>query len=982
MKFTGTGTVPSPGAGWSHNGTATISRASIQTTPATQSAAGSSFLEAPLESRHLVVEFEQTIGSGSGGADGQTLTFADATKAGPTALGEDGGGLGFAGISGIAVAFDTFKNSVNPSNNFVGISDGAGTTAGTLHWLSTSTAIPALRTGTHKVKVETLNGTVTVWIDGTQALSTAVTLPPKVLLGFTGGTGYYDDIHKVAAVSVTGEAAPKEEGPKEEPKPATLKITDAISAPSGSPQAETQLTYSGTCPSSFTTAAIPNGGSASPTLTGAVQGAGCSVAETAPTGTGWKTTVSINGAAPVELTEAGPKLTAPSFALLAGANTIAFANTYTPPKEEGGAPTIPDPSAGGWQLNGKAVLESPSLVLTAASANQAGSAFWPTAINPRNLAYEFTISIGGGSGADGLAFVLADATKAAPTALGEGGGGLGFAGTSGIAVAFDTFQNSVNPSNNFIGVSDGAGTTAGTLHWLGTFTPLASSLRTGTHKIRIETTETGITVSMDGTKVGTVAATLPASAYVGFSGATGGLTDRHAISGFTVTGTGAKEEPKPATLKITDAISAPSGSPQAETQLTYSGTCPSSFTTAAIPNGGSVSPTLTGAVQGAGCSVAETAPTGTGWKTTVSVNGGAPVELKEAGSKLTAPGFALAAGANTVAFTNTYTAPKEEPPVASLKITDAISAPSGSPQAETQLTYSGTCPSSFTTAAIPNGGSASPTLTGAVQGAACSVAETAPTGTGWKTTVSVNGAAPVEIAASAGKVTVPSFALAAGANTVAFANTYTAPKEETGVPSIPDPSAGGWQLNGNALLEGTSLVLTKATSNQAGSAFWPTKVDPRNLAYEFTISIGGGTGADGLAFVIGDATRTATAKSLGEQGGGLGFAKITGWAVAFDTYKNSANPSNNFAGISDGAGTSAGTLHWLTTFSPLASSLRTGTHKVKVDTAGGAIAVWLDGTKLGSVSVTLPSSAYIGFSGGTGGSNDRHAVSGLTVAAG
>ena len=230
-------------------------------------------------------------------------------------------------------------------------------------------------------------------------------------------------------------------------------------------------------------------------------------------------------------------------------------------------------------------------------------------------------------------------------------------------------------------------------------------------------------------------------------------------------------------------------------------------------------------------------------------------------------------------------------------------------------------------------------------------------------------------------MTVPTFALLAGTNTVAFANTYTPPAEEGTVPKVPDPSAGGWQLNGNALLEGANLVLTTATSNQAGSAFWPTRIDPRNVSYEFTISIGGGSGADGLAFVIADPTRGATATSLGEKGGGLGFAKVAGWAVAFDTYKNSANPSNNFVGISDGAGTTAGTLHWLSTFTP-ASSLRTGTHKVKVSTAGGAIAVSLDGTKLGSVAVTLPASAYVGFSGGTGGSTDRHAVSGLTLGAG
>ncbi len=870
-KLAGNGTVPAPGAGWSHNGSATISAGVIQTTPATSNQAGSAFFEKPMESRHLAVEFDQTIGSGTG-ADGQTLTFADATKAAPTALGEAGGGLGFAGISGIAVAFDTYKNSANPSSNFVGISDGRGTSGGLLHWLATSTSVPALRTGTHHVKVETLNNTITVWVDGTQALSSAVTLPSQVLLGFTGGTGGLTDAHKAANVSVAGEATPKEEPPKEEPKeepkPSTLKITDAISAPSGSPQAEAQLTYGGTCPSSFTTGALANGGAATPALSGAVQGASCSVSESAPSGSGWKTTASVNGAAPVELSLSGGKLTVPGFALLAGANTVAFANTYTPPKEEGGAPSIPDPSAGGWQLNGNALLESPNLVLTTAATNQAGSGFWPTAVDPRNLDYEFTISIGGGSGADGLAFVIADATKAAPTALGEGGGGLGFAGISGIAVAFDTFQNSANPSNNFIGVSDGAGTTAGTLHWLTTSTSLPSSLRTGTHKIRIDTSGGGIAVWMDGTKVANVAATMPSSAYVGFSGGTGGSTDRHAISGFTAANA-PKEEP-----------------------------------------------------------------------------------------------------------------PKEEPKPATLKITNAISAPSGSPQAEAQLTYSGTCPSSFTTGALANGGAASPSLTGAVEGASCSVSENAPSGSGWKTTASVNGAAPVELSVSGGKLTVPSFALAAGANTVAFANTYTPPKEEGGVPSIPDPSKGGWQLNGNALLEGTSLVLTTAAANQAGSAFWPTKVDPRSLSFEFTISIGGGSGADGLAFVIADATRGATATSLGEKGGGLGFAKTAGWAVAFDTYKNSANPSNNFAGISDGAGTSAGTLHWLTTFTPLASSLRTGTHKVKVDTAGGAIAVWLDGTKLGSTAVTLPSSAFVGFSGGTGGSTDRHAVSGLTVGAG
>ena len=533
VRFSGTGSVPAPGVGWSYNGTATISAGAVQTTPASAFAAGSAFFETPLESRHLVVEYDQTIGSGTG-ADGQTLLFADASKATPASLGEDGGGLGFAGIAGIAVGFDTFKNAANPSNNFVGVSDGAGSRAGQLHWLPTSTSIPALRTATRHVKVETLNGTVTVWVDGAKALSTTAALPSQVLLGFTGGAGELTDVHKVANVVIGGDSAPSEPPPKE-PAPASLTITNTVSAPPGSAQAETQLAFSGSCPSSFTTAALASGTSASPALTGAVAGASCSVAEAAPSGSGWRTTASINGSAAVEVTASAGKLTIPAFALLAGVNTVAFTNTYTP--SEGG-PQIPDPSAGGWQLNGSSVLEGQSLVLTSASGNQAGSAFWPVQTDPRNLNIEFTIAIGGGTGADGLALVFADPSRGAlATSLGEQGGGLGFAKVPGLAVAFDTWKNAANPSNNFAGISDGAGASAGLLHWLSTYT-FTSSLRTGTHRVKISTTAGAIAIYLDGTKLGSRATTLPSSAYIGFSGATGGSTDRHAISQLTVAPSG------------------------------------------------------------------------------------------------------------------------------------------------------------------------------------------------------------------------------------------------------------------------------------------------------------------------------------------------------------------------------------------------------------------------------------------------------------
>ncbi len=119
-----------------------------------------------------------------------------------------GGGLGFSGIPGIAVAFVTYQSVGAPSANFVGITDGPTATApDAMHWLATSTAIPSLRATRH-VKIEVLNGTITVWIEGTQVLSQAVTVPAQALLGFSGGSGGSTDNHQVSNVTIGGDAAP------------------------------------------------------------------------------------------------------------------------------------------------------------------------------------------------------------------------------------------------------------------------------------------------------------------------------------------------------------------------------------------------------------------------------------------------------------------------------------------------------------------------------------------------------------------------------------------------------------------------------------------------------------------------------------------------------------------------------------------------------------------------------------------------------
>jgi Bacterial lectin/Abnormal spindle-like microcephaly-assoc'd, ASPM-SPD-2-Hydin/PQQ-like domain len=532
VRFSGVGGVPAPAApAWSLNGNATFPSAGVlKLTGLTRSVAGSSFFTVPLDSsRHLRIAFDTTIGGGgTSGADGQTLVLADAAVARPTALGASGGALGYGGIPGIAVAFDTYKGAVDPSANFVGIANGTNGGIDRLAWLTTSTTIPNLRSAVRHVVVDLDAGVLRVSIDGIQYLSQAVTLAPNVLLGFTGGTGWVIDNHQVSNVVVSGDAgsAPP---PPPPPDPATLRVTNTVSAPAGSSQAAQTFTYSGSCPSAFTTAALGNGGSASPTLTGAVAGASCSVAQTAPSESGWRTTVSVNGGAPVTLTASGGKLAAPTFALLAGANTVAFANTYTAPVTT----TVPSPVLGGWQMNGTALIAGSSLQLTSTSSTlQSGSAFWPRAIDPRAMTVDFDAYIGDGTGADGMTFAIqnAGATGASPTKLGVRGGGLGFSGIPGYSVGLVEYKNSVAPSNNFAGITDGpiSGSTD-LLHWIATAN-LVPRLQGQTNHVRVTTAGGVLTVAVNGTQVLSQTITLPASAYVGFTAGTGSLTNRHAVS--------------------------------------------------------------------------------------------------------------------------------------------------------------------------------------------------------------------------------------------------------------------------------------------------------------------------------------------------------------------------------------------------------------------------------------------------------------------
>ncbi|WP_370114303.1 choice-of-anchor D domain-containing protein [Streptacidiphilus sp. MAP12-33] len=205
--------------------------------------------------------------------------------------------------------------------------------------------------------------------------------------------------------------------------------------------------------------------------------------------------------------------------------------------------------------------------------------------------------------------------------------------------------------------------------------------------------------------------------------------------------------------------------------------------------------------------------------------------------------------------------------------------------------------------------------------------------------------------------------------------TGTAP---SGTITVPDPTAGGWQLNGTAQISGTDLDLTQAQNNQAGDAVFPVPVLTDGLKASFTAVIGGGTGADGLTFALLDPAK-ATPKSLGGPGFKLGLAPLAGVGVALDTYKYGTNPNNNFVGITTGSTTTSQT--WAAT-STAVPALRSGPHAITVAVTGRTLVVTVDGKQVLSTSVaSLPPTAYLAFTGGTGGLNDIHTVRGTTLTA-
>ncbi|HEY1486940.1 MAG TPA: choice-of-anchor D domain-containing protein [Micromonosporaceae bacterium] len=589
--------------------------------------------------------------------------------------------------------------------------------------------------------------------------------------------------------------------------------------------------------------------------------------------------------------------------------------------------SLPSPAAGGWAVNGSAAMTSSVLTLTGAVSGERGSGVFTAPVPSDGLTASFTAGLGGGTGADGMTFALLDASVNGPTALGGGGGGLGFSGLKGVAVSLDTYQDPGDPSANFVGLSSGG--SSGNLTYVKTSTNVPD-LRTGTHTVAVTVSSGTVTVRIDGASVLSAAMPVAPSVLPAFTAATGGLADAHSVSDVTIS-SGSTRLPPPGT------------------GWRFNGTT--------VMNGATA--VLTPAATNAAGSMLYAEPVRTdGLRATFDLRMSGGTGADGATFDLVDPAQGAAAlggggsglgfgglGGVAVAF---VTYPQNG--IASNNFAGIMTGTAGGTPA---FVATNTSIADLRTGSHAVG----VTISGSV------------------VTVTLDGKQILRSTVPAlGRTALVGYSAGTGAATDVHAVT-DASIVTSGV--VAPPQMGGWHANGVAQTVGPAARLTGTADYTAGSIVDPTAIPTAHLDAHFTIGIGGGNGADGLTFALLDPA-TAGATALGSNGSGLGFAGLGGVAVAFVTYPQSGVASSNFVGVLAGKAKGAATFGATTTRVP---PLRTGTHAVEVYTgASGHLVVAVDGATVLDTAVTLPVTALPTFTGATGGLNDAHTVSDIGIA--
>lgn len=180
-------------AGFTTFGNAMPSSGSVELTASAAGQYGSIFLDTPLYAASFNASFDFYIDSTgpSGSYRGDGLTFAWVTSPG---LGGGGGELGFTGLTGYIVEFDTYWNEgYEPlsSKLFWDQSNHIAVAQAVNAPLSLADTPEMVGNGWHKVDILFNNGLIQVEMDGTEFINHTLSgyIGSDAYFGFTGSTG-------------------------------------------------------------------------------------------------------------------------------------------------------------------------------------------------------------------------------------------------------------------------------------------------------------------------------------------------------------------------------------------------------------------------------------------------------------------------------------------------------------------------------------------------------------------------------------------------------------------------------------------------------------------------------------------------------------------------------------------------------------------------------------------------------------------------
>ncbi len=604
---------------------------------------------------------------------------------------------------------------------------------------------------------------------------------------------------------------------------------------------------------------------------------------------------------------------------------------------------------GPMQFNGSTDLDDFRLQLTNGGSFEAGSAFYATPVNIQSFSTTFQLQLSN-PGADGMTFTI---QNVGPSALGNSGGGLGYATIpNSVAIKFDIYNNAGEGPDSTGMYFNGATPTVPAINLTGSGIDLHSgdymnvSITYDGNNLNVNITD-DLTLA---TWSQTFAINIPAivgskTAYVGFTGGTGGLSSSQKLTAWTY-------------LVGPPLPDYPAGFDSAN--LTLNGRAALNGTRLRLTNGNFLAaasaffPNAVNVQQfNTSFDFQITNPAADGF--TFTIQGVGPNAVGTNGGNLGYSGIPTSVAVKFDLYNDSGEGPNSTglytngvmPSVPAIDLTPSgINLHSGD-TINAQFAYNGTTLTVL--------------LTDDVTGATATQ------------TYSVNIPSIVGGPTAYVGFTAGTGGLSAVMDILDWI--YTPVPAPVPGPAFPTGFSTGQSqltLNGGATVSGGSLTLSDGGGMEARSAFFSTPVNIQQFTTSFNFQQTNAT-ADGFTFTIQGAGSTA----LGAHGGSLGYGGIpTSVAVKFDLYNNAGEGPDSTGLYLNGATPTVPAINLSTTginlhsgdiFNALITYNGTTLTVVITDTVTNASAAQ-------NYTVNIPSivggpTAYVGFTAGTGGSS-------------